>query len=401
MIDYSKIRFIDDPTLQLRGQRVLLRADLNVPLSESGAVANDRRIRESLPTIQLLIDAGARVVIMSHLGRPKGAPDPAFSLSPVAQALSEMLGKDVPLLEDCVGESVVAATVGIEDGEVLMLENVRFHKAEEKDGDEFGKLLALNGDFYVNDAFGTCHRAHGSVTGVAANLPSAAGLLVRKEVEAFGPLMTEPPRPHVAVLGGAKVSDKLPLIDSFLNRANTIIIGGAMAYTFLVAKGESVGKSLVEAGQVGHAREMLARAKDRGVNVMLPIDHVVSGAIDDEAGASTGIMIPEGKAGFDIGPKTQTEYAKALMSAGSVVLNGPMGVFERKAFASGTIAVLEAMASAFNNGALVVVGGGDSAAAADRFGFADQVTHVSTGGGASLELLEGKDLPGLVALQQA
>ncbi len=401
MIDYSRIRFVDDPSLDLRGKRVLVRADFNVPLSDSGAVTNDRRIRESLPTIRLLIERGARVVMMSHLGRPKGEPDPAYSLSPVAQVLTELLGQEVRLLPDCVGENVVAATEALEDGDAVLLENVRFHRAEEKDGAEFGKLLALNGDFYVNDAFGTCHRTHGSVSGVAAVLPSAAGLLVRKEVEAFGPLMTNPPRPHVAVLGGAKVSDKLPLIDSLLSRADVIIIGGAMAYTFLVAKGEAVGKSLVESGQVGHAKDMLTRAKDRGVRVLLPVDHVVAGAIDDESGATGALMIPEGKAGFDIGPQTQTEFSKALLSAGSIVFNGPMGVFERKAFSAGTIAVLEAMADAHANGALVVVGGGDSAAAADRFGFADKVTHVSTGGGASLELLEGTDLPGLVALQQA
>lgn len=398
MIDYSRIRFVDDPSLNFRGQRVLVRSDFNVPLSDSGAITNDKRIRESLPTIELLRERGARVVLMSHLGRPKGGPEPKFSLAPVAEDLAKKLGVRVPLLSDCVGDQVLAATRQMKDGEVLLLENVRFHKAEEKDGAAFGALLAPNGDFFVNDAFGTCHRAHGSVSGVPALLPHAAGLLVKREVAAFGPLMTNPPRPYVAVLGGAKVSDKIKVIESLLTRVNTIIIGGAMAYTFLKAKGESVGKSLVEDAQIGFAKGLLERAREQGVDILLPSDHVVSGAIDDEAGARESSVISENLAGFDIGSHTAKTYAKALKSAKAVIFNGPMGVFERPAFAKGTVAVLDALASAHAAGALVVVGGGDSAAACEAFGYEDRVTHVSTGGGASLELLEGLDLPGLAAL---
>lgn len=398
MLDYSRITFVDDKKLNLRGKRVLVRADFNVPLSDSGQITNDKRIRESLPTIRLLIERGARVILMSHLGRPKGGPEPKYSLAPVAADLAQKLGTTVPLLDDCVGEHVVAATKSLADGQVLMLENVRFHKAEEKDGAAFGRLLAPNGDLFVNDAFGTCHRAHGSVSGVPALLPHAAGLLVKKEVEAFAPLMTNPPRPYVAVLGGAKVSDKIKVIESLLARVDTIIIGGAMAYTFLKARGELVGKSLVEDGHTGFALGLLERAKERGVKILLPVDHVVSGAIDDEAGAKTTALIPENSAGFDIGPATAKQYAAALASARAVIFNGPMGVFERPAFASGTKAVLDGLAAAHKTGALVVVGGGDSAAACEQFGYEDRVTHVSTGGGASLELLEGLDLPGLAAL---
>ena len=394
---FDGIRFVDDSSFDVAGKRVLVRADFNVPLNDQGEITNDKRIRATLPTINLLRERGAKVVLMSHLGRPKGEPDPAFSLKPVAKRLSELLGVNVAFANDCIGEAVVAETTKLADGDVLLLENVRFHLAETKDADAIGPQLAANGDAFVNDAFGTCHRAHGSVVGPAKLLPSAAGLLIRREIEAFGPLLEGSKPPLIAILGGAKVADKIAAIESLLERCDDLIIGGGMAYTFLKARGEEIGNSLLDAEHVEFASRMLKRAEDKGVAVLLPEDHVVAESID----ATDGTVEPEieaGQAAFDIGPATRKRFAGVIAHAGSIIFNGPMGVFEREQFAGGTRKVLEAMAEAHGRGALVVVGGGDSAAATELFEFEDKVTHVSTGGGASLELLEGKELPGLTAL---
>ncbi|MFW6107330.1 MAG: phosphoglycerate kinase [bacterium] len=389
---------IDD--LDLRGKRVLMRVDFNVPLA-GGKVSDDNRIRAALPSIQKAIDDGARVVLMSHLGRPKGEVVESMRLAPVAQRLGELLGKPVTMAPDCVGPEVQAAVGELQAGDVLLLENLRFHPEEEANDPDFAAQLAALGDVYVNDAFGSCHRAHASVVGVPAHLRAAAGYLVRQEIEYLGGALAEPRRPFVAILGGAKVSDKIGVITNLLTKVDALIIGGAMAYTFLKAKGLEVGASRVEEDRVDDARRMLDGAQQRNIAFHLPSDHVVADKFPEspdepvEKQVTDDAAIPQGMVGLDIGPQTVRAFTAAASEAATVVWNGPMGVFEDPRFAGGTKAVAEALASC---GATSILGGGDTAAAVNAFGVADQVSHISTGGGASLEFLEGRELPGIAAL---
>ncbi|MEX2324283.1 MAG: phosphoglycerate kinase [Nitriliruptoraceae bacterium] len=385
-------------SLSSAGQRVLVRADLNVPLRD-GAITDDLRITASLPTIQHLRAGGARVIVASHLGRPDGSSDPSTSLAPVAAALGQHLGCDVALARDVAGEDARRLVSQMADGDVVLLENLRWDAGETAGDDEFADALAALCDVYVNDAFGASHRAHASITGVPARRPGYAGLLVERELDALGRLLDDPARPYVAILGGAKVSDKLTVLENLLTRVDVIAVGGAMAFTFLVAEGHDVGRSRVEDDQVHHVATLVADARQRGVEVLLPTDVVVAPAFDEHS-PPTGVAVsdmPEEQMGLDIGPLTGLAYGQVIRDAGSVFWNGPMGVFEWPAFAAGTRAVAEAVANAAG---FTVVGGGDSAAAIRQFGLADRVDHVSTGGGASLELLEGKILPGISALNK-
>ncbi|MBK7976665.1 MAG: phosphoglycerate kinase [Deltaproteobacteria bacterium] len=385
--------------LDLRGQRVFLRADLNAPIKD-GKVTNDARLEATLPTLKLLLAGGARVVLASHLGRPKGKAEPKYSLAPVAARLGELLGTPVPLAKDCIGPEVEAAVNALAPGKCLLLENLRFHAGEEKNDPAFVAALAKLADAYVNDAFGTMHRAHASTAGMVPLVKvAAAGLLVQKEIESLGKLLAgDLDRPFVTILGGAKVSDKVQVIEKLLERVDALLVGGAMAYTFLEAQGVAVGKSLVEEDKLEFARGVLEHAKQKGITIHLPSDHVAASAIDDAASAVTVGRdgIPADKLGVDIGPKTVAEYAKVIAGAKSVFWNGPMGVFETDAFSKGTYAVAEAVASAT---AFTVAGGGDSVAALERGGYASRLSHVSTGGGASLEFLSGIKLPGIAALE--
>ena len=379
----------------VRGKRVFVRADLNVPV-KAGVVGDDTRIRASLPTLRRLCDAGARVVLASHLGRPKGRPDPASSLRPVAARLSELLGRPVSFAEDCIGEPAERAVAALADGGVCLLENLRFHAGEEKNDPAFARALARLADVYVNDAFGTAHRAHASTAGMVSLVPRhAAGDLMHAEL-AHLRVVLEPRRPLVCFLGGAKVSDKLAVLEALARRADVLAVGGAMAYTFLRSLGEPTGSSLVEADRLEDARRVLAAAKDCGHRVLLPVDHVVAERL--EAGAPTRIVkqIPDGWMGVDIGPETAAQYAAEASRAATIFWNGPMGVFEIDAFAEGTRAVAKAVA---DSAAVSVVGGGDSLAAINRTGLASKITHLSTGGGASLEYVQGLTLPGVVALE--
>jgi len=373
--------------------------DFNVPLDKaSGAVANDARIRAALPTIEAVLARGGRPVLMSHLGRPDGAPDPKGSLKPVALRLSELLGRPVRMAPDCIGPEVEKLSRELPAGAVLLLENVRFHPGETKGDETFAAELARSGDVYVDDAFGTAHRAHASVYHVARLLPAAAGLLMQKEIESFARILERPERPFAALLGGAKVSDKLPLIRNLLPRVDMILIGGAMAYTFLEAAGVAVGASRVEKELLEEARSVRAEAEAAGKRFLLPADHVVAAALEDEAGAAVVAgAIPAGRMGLDIGPASVAAFSKALAEARTILWNGPMGVFERPAFAQGTLKVGQAVAA---SGAFSVVGGGDSVAAVEKLGLASRIGHISTGGGASLELLEGKALPGIAVLPE-
>ncbi len=385
--------------IDVKGKRVLARCDFNVPLKD-GEITNDKRIVAALPTIKYLMENGARVILCSHLGRPKGEYKPEFSLAPVAKKLSEYLGVEVKLAEDenVVGENAKAMADDLKDGEVMLLENVRYRKEETKNEENFSKELASLADIFVNDAFGTAHRAHCSTTGVASYLPAVCGYLIQKEIKFMGGALAEPKRPLVAILGGAKVSDKIGVITNLIEKCDTIIIGGGMAYTFMKFLGHNIGDSLLEADWIEKAGEMMKAAEEKGVNFLIPVDNKVGKEYDEntEAMIVNSDEIPDGWMGLDIGPKTQEIFADAIKGAGTVIWNGPMGVSEWENFAAGTICVAKAVA---DSGAISVIGGGDSVAAVTKLGFADKMSHISTGGGASLEFLEGKDLPGICALQ--
>jgi phosphoglycerate kinase len=384
--------------LDATDQRVFVRADLNVPLRD-GEVADDLRVRSSIPTLQHLLDHNARVVVASHLGRPKGAPDPSSSMAPVGALLAELLAAEVIVAADVVGDDARAKVDALEPGQLLLLENLRWDAGETKNDSDFADALASFADVYVDDAFGAAHRAHASISGIPARIPGFAGFLLERELEVLGGLLANPARPYVAVLGGAKVSDKLTVLGNLLERVDAIAVGGAMAFTFLVGEGVDVGVSRVEEDQVDTVRQLVAEARDRGVEVLLPQDVVVASefAEDAEPDVVAASAMPSDKMGLDVGPETAGHFAEAINRAGSVFWNGPMGVFEWEAFASGTRTIAQAMAA---SPGFTVVGGGDSAAAIREFGLADAVDHVSTGGGASLELLEGKELPGVVALRR-
>ena len=392
------MKIIDE--LALAGKRTFIRVDYNVPLDKSGDVrriTDDSRIRGSLPTVRHALDQGAKVILASDLGRPKGKVEPSMSLAPAAERLSELLGQPVPLISDCVGPAAEEAVAALGDGEVCVLENLRFHPEEEKNDPAFVARLAALADVYVNDAFGTAHRAHASTAGIAGAAPEkAAGFLLRDEIHHLGALLSGAQRPFVAILGGAKVSDKITVIENLLPRCDAMLIGGAMAYTFLEAQGIAVGGSLVERDKLDLARQALADAEKRGIPLLLPSDHVVAERPSADAAAEvSGLEIADGWLGVDIGPETRKRFAEQIAAARTVLWNGPMGIFEIDAFAGGTLAIAEAMAQ---NEGTTVVGGGDSVAAVGRAGVAEKITHISTGGGASLELLEGKTLPGIAAL---
>ena len=408
--------------IDVKGKKVLLRCDFNVPQDKAtGAITDDKRIRAALPTIQYLLEQGAAVIACSHLGKPEPnfekwvkkqtekGKDPAslteekwkaslekLSLAPVAKRLSELLGQEVIMAADVVGSDAKAKAAALQPGQIMLLENLRFDKREEKNDPEFARELASMADVYVSDAFGTVHRAHASTAGVSAYLPAYAGLLVEKEISIMGKALEDPARPFVAILGGAKVSDKIGVINNLLEKADTIIVGGGMAYTFKMAQGHTIGKSLLEADRVDYAREMMAKAEAKGVKLLLPIDNVCAAEFAKDAEpVVTGEDIPDGLMGMDIGPETVKLYCDAVKGAGTVVWNGPMGVFEFPSFANGTWAMAKAVAE---SGAVTIVGGGDSASAVEKSGYADKITHISTGGGASLEFLEGLELPGVACL---
>ena len=380
------------------GKRALVRVDFNVPLKD-GEVTDDTRIRAALPTIKFILDAGGSVVVMSHFGRPKGKKNPEFSMAPIAKKFASLLGRPVELASDVIGDEVTKEVKNLKSGEVLLLENVRFYPGEEKNDPEFAKQLSLFGDVYVNDAFGTAHRAHASTAGVAQYLNSYAGFLIEKEVKFMAPLLENPDKPFVAIIGGSKVSSKIGVLESLVNTCDTIVIGGGMAYTFLAVQGHTIGKSLVEEEFKDTATSFLAKAKEKGVEVILPIDHLCGAEFKEDTKAITvdSADIPADLIGMDIGPKTVKLVVAAVSGAKSVVWNGPMGVFEFDAFAQGTLTVAKALAACKG---ITVVGGGDSVAAINKFDLADKISHVSTGGGASLEFLEGKVLPGIKALEK-
>ncbi len=385
--------------IDVNGKRVLARCDFNVPLKD-GEITNDKRIVAALPTIKYLMEHGAKVILCSHLGRPKGEYKPEFSLAPVAKRLSEYLGVEVKLAEDpeVVGANAKAMASELKDGEVMLLENVRYRAEETKNEENFSKELASLADIFVNDAFGTAHRAHCSTTGVASYLPAVCGYLIQKEIKFMGGALANPKRPLVAILGGAKVSDKIGVIENLIDKCDTIIVGGGMAYTFMKYFGHNIGDSLLEADWVEKAGEMMKTAEDKGVKFLIPVDNKVGKEYDEntESQIVNSDEIPDGWMGLDIGPKTQEMFADAIKGAGTVIWNGPMGVSEWENFASGTISIAKAVA---DSGAISIIGGGDSVAAVTKLGFADKMSHISTGGGASLEFLEGKDLPGICALQ--
>ena len=382
--------------IDVAGKRVLVRCDFNVPIKD-GVITDDSRIVKSLPTIRYLIDQGARVVLCSHRGRPKGEVNPKYSLAPVAVRLSELLGQTVDMAPDCVGEAAKQAADKLEPGQACLLENVRFHPEEEKNDPAFAKELAALGEIFVNDAFGTAHRAHASTAGVADYLPAVCGFLIEQELSAMGGILEAPQHPFVAMLGGAKVSDKIAVLENLLDKVDAMLIGGGMAYTFLYAAGGNVGLSMCDQSCLPVAMEILNKAKRLGVDLHLPVDAVCNTSVESAEAPEVfpADEIPDDRMGLDIGPKTRELFEQALASAKTVIWNGPMGVFEDERYAAGTRRMVEALAKL---DAVTVIGGGDSAAAATQMGYADRITHISTGGGASLEFLEGKDLPGIACL---
>lgn len=384
--------------VDVRSKRVLVRVDYNVPLDAQGNVSDDKRITASLPTINYLLEQGARIILCSHLGRPKGEVKKEFSLAPVAKRLKELLPNvNIYFASDCIGEEAQQKAAALKDGEILLLENLRFHKEEEKNDPEFAKKLASLAEIYVSDAFGTVHRAHASTAGVAAYLPAVAGFLIGKELSIMGGALENPERPFVAILGGAKVADKIGVITNLLNKCDTLLIGGGMAYTFFKAMGYEIGDSLLDAESIDLAKQLMETAKEKGVKLLLPVDTVVAKAFAADAEHMTvaSNAIPAGWQGLDIGEKTRELFAAEIKNAKTVIWNGPMGVFEFPEFAKGTEAVAKACAEC---GGTTIIGGGDSASAVKKLGYADKMTHISTGGGASLEFLEGKVLPGVAAL---
>ena len=384
--------------IEVAGKKVLVRCDFNVKM-EDGVITSDKRIVASLPTIQYLLDKGAKLILCSHLGRPKGEFTPEFSMAPVAARLSELLGKEVKLAKDVVGESAQALAADLKDGEVLLLENVRFEPGETKNDPELSKKFAALADVFVNDAFGSAHRAHSSTTGVADYLPSAVGFLIQKEIQFIGGALEDPKRPLVAILGGAKVSDKIGVINNLIDKCDKVIIGGGMAYTFFKAMGLPVGTSLVDKENIENAKAMMDKAHEKGVAFLLPVDNIIADKYAEDAQYMKiySDSIPDGWMGLDIGPKTAELYAKSIKGAGTVIWNGPMGVSEWEHFAEGTVAVAKGVA---DSGAISIIGGGDSAAAIKKLGFEKQMSHISTGGGASLEFLEGKELPGIACIDE-
>ena len=397
-MNYNK-KSIED--IEVAGKRVLCRCDFNVP-TKDGKITSDKRIVAAMPTIEYLVNKGAKVILCSHMGKPKGEWKPELSLKVVAERISQLLGKEVIMASDVAGEDSKAKAAALKDGDVMLLENTRYIKGETKNDPELSKALADLADIFVNDAFGTAHRAHSSTAGVADYLPAVSGYLVQKEVSIMGKALANPERPFVAILGGAKVSDKLNVINNLLEKVDTLIIGGGMAYTFLAAKGYNVGTSLLDSEKIDYCKEMMAKAEAKGVNLLLPIDTVVASAFPNPIDAEIAVetvasdAIPADKMGLDIGEKTRELFAEAAKNAKTVVWNGPMGVFENPVLAKGTIAVAQALA---DSEAVTIVGGGDSAAACEQLGFANSITHISTGGGASLEFLEGLELPGIACLQ--
>jgi len=384
--------------IDVSGKRVLVRVDFNVPLDSAGNVTDDTRIRAALPTIKYLIGERARVVLMSHLGRPKGKVDERYRMAPVADRLAQLLGAPVRKMDDCIGDQVRQAADSLGEGDVMLLENVRFYPGEEKNEPDFARQLAALGDILVNDAFGTAHRAHASNKGVAEFIPAVAGFLMEKEISMLSRVLSEPAKPFVAIIGGAKVSDKIGVIDNLLQKVNALLIGGGMANTFLRAGGLETGKSLLEEDKVDLAKQLMQQARDRGVEMLLPVDVVVApeASPDAESKVVSVKEIPGNAMALDIGPQTVQNFGARIKDAATVVWNGPMGVFEMEPFAGGTVAVARALA---DSNAVTVIGGGDSAAAVEKAGVADKITHISTGGGASLKFLEGKELPGVAALQ--
>ena len=398
IMNYNK-KSVED--IDVSGKRVLCRCDFNVPI-KGGVITSDKRIVAALPTIEYLVKHGAKVILCSHMGKPKGEYKPELSLQVVADRLSELLGQTVIMAKDVAGEDAQAKAAALQDGQVMLLENTRFEKGETKNDPELSRKLASLADIFVNDAFGTAHRAHSSTAGVADYLPAVCGYLIQKEIGIMGKALADPERPFVAILGGAKVSDKLNVINNLLEKVDTLIIGGGMAYTFLAAKGYSVGSSLLDNEKIDYCKEMMAKAEAKGVKLLLPVDTYVGASFPNPIDAEIEVKnvaadtMPEGMMGLDIGDETRKLFAEAAKSAKTVVWNGPMGVFENPTLAQGTIAVAKALAE---SDAVTIVGGGDSAAACEPLGFADKITHISTGGGASLEFLEGLELPGIACLQ--
>ncbi|HED30147.1 MAG TPA: phosphoglycerate kinase [Prosthecochloris aestuarii] len=387
--------------ISCKGKRVLMRVDFNVPLDENGAITNDKRIVEALPSIRRIMESGGRLILMSHLGRPKGKVQESLTLAPVAQRLGELLDTSVVMAGDCIGTEAMQQALALQDGEVMLLENLRFHPEEEKNDPGFARELASMGEIYVNDAFGTAHRAHASTEGITHYLPtSVAGFLIEKELKYLGESLDNPERPFIAILGGAKISGKIDVLDNLFDKVDTVLIGGAMIFTFFRAQGYQVGSSLVEEDKIALAGDLLKKAREKNIRLLLPEDVVVASrfAADAETDTVDITDIPDNMMGLDIGPKTIATYSGEILKAKTIVWNGPMGVFEIDAFAKGTISIAHALADATAKGAISIVGGGDSAAAVMKAGLEAGITHISTGGGASLEFLEGKELPGIAAL---